>query len=120
MQLPYNFVDLLEECPRNWEVRRIAQLAPNLTNKPCGLSLLLFLFCFLVVHRHDRAAEYQSIELDVTCPVEVPLVYGSGGSHYQRCDRPAPMCHLRVCNHTSERDSAKFHHQPSVVQQSCP
>jgi hypothetical protein len=28
MQLPYNFADLLEECPRNWEVRRIAQLAP--------------------------------------------------------------------------------------------
>jgi hypothetical protein len=28
MQLTYNFVDLLEECPRNWEVRRIAQLAP--------------------------------------------------------------------------------------------
>jgi hypothetical protein len=28
MQLPYNFADLLEECPRNWEVQRITQLAP--------------------------------------------------------------------------------------------
>jgi hypothetical protein len=28
MQLTYNFSDLLEECPRNWKVRRIAQLTP--------------------------------------------------------------------------------------------
>jgi hypothetical protein len=27
-QLPHMFRDLVEECPRNWEVRRIAQLTP--------------------------------------------------------------------------------------------
>jgi hypothetical protein len=28
MQLPHNIFDILEECPQNWEARRIAQLPP--------------------------------------------------------------------------------------------
>jgi hypothetical protein len=28
VQLPHRFSDLVDECPRNWEVRRIAQLTP--------------------------------------------------------------------------------------------
>jgi hypothetical protein len=28
VQLPHSFSDLVDECPRNWEVRRIAQLTP--------------------------------------------------------------------------------------------
>jgi hypothetical protein len=27
--LPHSFRDLMEECPRNWEVRRISQLMPS-------------------------------------------------------------------------------------------